>query len=202
MSIITADQEEVLFLTENVVMTNGKTLPYYGSLPDADNYFRYRLDNTKWINANDDRKLAALIMSTRAIDNLDYMGVKLPDSPLAFPRTEDVYNVTKVIQAIQLVEMGPTFAPDDDESAEAAPTIPVEIVQACYENALALLKGVNPDTETDNLDSTSRAYGSLRTTYDRSSPGLHYIHGIASPTAWRMIQPFLRDTDTVILKRV
>lgn len=202
MAIVAADQAEVLFLTENVGMSNGKTLPYYGSLQDADNYFQYRLDNTKWVNATDQRKLAALVMSTRAIDRLSFTGVQIPGNPLAFPRTEDVYNVTKVIQSIQLVEMGPTFAPDDDESGEATPTIPVAIIQACYENALALLKGVNPDTETDNLDSTSRAYGSLRTAYDRSSPGLHYIHGIASPTAWSMLVPFLRDADTVTVKRV
>lgn len=171
MAILTRSVTEFLSFVESLVGTNGTTLPYYGSLDDADNYFQYKLYNDPWLVASRERKIAALVESTRAMDNLNYIGNKT--GVLEFPRDLDAY-----------------------------PDVPVAIKQACYENALALLDGVDTDTETDNLDNTSRAFGGIRTTMDRRSLSPHRVHGIASATAWRLLRPFLCDGASLVLSRV
>lgn len=80
-------------------------------------------------------------------------------------------------------------------------SVPQEIRRACYENALKLLDGVEPDTEIDNLQTTSRAYGGVRTTFDRGAPAPHIVHGLASGVAWRYLQPYLNDGELLVLKR-
>lgn len=155
---------------ETQAITAAPNLPFYGTLAKANAYFRYRLDCDAWTEALNDRKIAALVQSTIAIDRLGFIGSKIESNSLEFPR-------------------------DFQE------LVPVEIERACYENALKLLDGVEPDTEIDNLMTNSRAYGGVRTTLDRTSLAPHYLHGIASPAAWRFLQPYLNDGDLLVMKR-
>lgn len=169
MATIIADCSDIMYLSETLYVSDGKVLPFYGSLADAENYFRFRLDNDPWLEASRDRKIAALAQATRGIDRLSYIGTKT--GALEFPR---------------------------DFQTE----VPVEIKQACYEDALALLDGIDPNTETDNLVSNSQGYGSLRTHYVRDYQTPHRVNGIASATAWRLLAPFLADGESVALSRV
>ena len=106
----------------------------------------------------------ALTMATSAIDRLNYQGTK-----------------TDLDQVNQ-------FPRDDDT------VVPADIGQACFEIALALLDGVDPQLEGENLGMTSQGYANVRSTYDREVPVPHIVAGIPSLTAWRFIVPYLRDT--------
>lgn len=170
MAIVTRSGGDTIHIVEHQVIVAAPNLPFYGTLAKAEAYFRYRLDNDSWLNATRDQKIAALVMSTQAIDRLNFIGCTPEDQALMFPR-------------------------DFQEE------VPVTIEKAAYENALKLLDGVDPDTEKDNLMTNSRAYGGVRTNYDRSSLAPYYIHGIASPMAWSYLQPFLTDGELLVLKR-
>lgn len=169
MATIIAGCSDTLYLTESLYVSDGKVVPFYGSLRDAENYFQYRLDNDPWVEATHNQKIAALSQATRGIDRLCYIGSKT--GALEFPR---------------------------DFQTE----VPTEIKQACYEDALALLGGIDPNTETDNLVSNSQGYGSLRSNYVRDHQTPHRVNGIATATAWRLLAPFLADAESVVLSRV
>lgn len=83
--------------------------------------------------------------------------------------------------------------------------IPLELLQATYEEALALLKGIDPVTEASNLYVKSRVFGRLQrvqTDYDFSlhAPE-HVVAGIASFRAWQLLKPLLSPAKGVRLRR-
>lgn len=78
---------------------------------------------------------------------------------------------------------------------------PDDIHKACYEIALKLLSGIDPDTEADNLSVTSQGYAGGRTSFDRSFVQAHVRHGIPSAYAWSILRPYLRDPDSIKLRR-
>ena len=81
--------------------------------------------------------------------------------------------------------------------------VPEDIETVCFEIALALLDGVDPDVELENLGVTSQGYGGIKTAYNRDQqPIEHLLHGIPSAMAWRILKPFLRDGRAVITARV
>jgi len=106
----------------------------------------------------------SLTMATKIIDRLNYRG--------------DKYDADQVNQ----------FPRGDDT------TIPDDIGNACFEIALALLDGVDPQLEGENLGMTSQGYANVRSTYDREVPVPHIVAGVPSLTAWRFIVPYLCDT--------
>jgi hypothetical protein len=170
MAVITRSLTEIIYIVESHTIVAAPNLPFYGTLVKANAYFRFRLDTDAWLNATQDQQIAALVMSTQAIDRLQFIGETPEDQALSFPRDFQ------------------------DE-------VPVPIERACYENALKLLDGVDPDTERDNLMKSSQAYGGVRSTIDRSSLAPYYVHGIASPTAWSYLQPYLTDGELLVMKR-
>jgi len=144
----------------------------YLTVDDAQLYFDEKLNVEPWDNSSGADKYKSLIMATRAIDNLNFSGVKtLSTQELEFPRGGDT-------------------------------TTPQAILDACCEIALTLLDGVDPDLEFENLKMVSQGYANVRSTYDVSIAGEHVKVGIPSITAWRLILPFLRDTETINLSRV
>ncbi len=114
----------------------------------------------------------ALSMATKIIDRLNYRGVK--------------YDVD---QANQFPRGTDTTVPDD-------------IGQACFEIALALLDGVDPQFEAENLSMTSQGYANVRSTYDRELTAPHISAGVPSLTAWRYLVPYLRDPRYVDFLRI
>lgn len=171
MPTIIRSVDNTLLLTEEVVVANGSTLPIYGSLEEADNYFGMMLEGQRWVYTERLKRVQALMSATRRIDLLNFIGEKANAAqPLQFPRGTDT-------------------------------VVPVEIRHATYELALALLKGVDPDTEADNLSITVQAYGGLRSEYDRTSTQPHFKAGIPSQTAWNYLLPYLNPRLEMILRR-
>lgn len=170
---------------------------YYGTLSEANEYFGIRLHEEAWYGAAAADRPKALIKATQIIDSLNFKGYKAA-----------VYDIMYDYDG---TELGPT----DEEIRDAEDSqelefprgedtdIPEAILIACWEIAHALLDGVDPDLDVENLGVVSQGYASVRTTYARSQAQVeHLMHGIPSATAWRYLKPFLRDADEVKLSRV
>jgi len=132
---------------------------------EAQVYFDGRLNTEAWDDTTDDtEKDKSLIMATRTIDRLNFSGQKAVTA-----------------QALQFPRGTDTLIPDDVKNATA-------------EIALALLDGVNPELEFENVFMTSQGYGGIRSSFDRSTKPAHIIAGIPSFVAWTFLKPYLLDT--------
>jgi hypothetical protein len=94
---------------------------------------------------------------------------------------------TKAIQALAIMDWD---------------TLPQDIKDATCENAYALLDGVNPEMEFENLSMTQQAYANVRSTYNRNISMEHIEAGIVSIAAWRLIVPYLDVSKTIQISRV
>jgi len=157
---------------------------YYGTLAAATIYFGTRLHTTAWDYASATDQQKALYMSTRYVDRLNYKGNKATVYTLLLANEKATAAEIRVAEASQELE----FPRGTDTS------VPTDIEIACYEIALALLDGVDPDIELENLGVLTYSYAGVKTAYNRDQqPIEHLIHGIPSPLAWRYLKPFLRD---------
>jgi hypothetical protein len=136
-------------------------LPIYGSVEKANNYFSSRLNCQKWNNFDNTKKFVALVEGTRYVEKLNYSGVKASDT-----------------QALQFPRGTDTL-------------VPVNIEYACYEIAYALLKGVNPTTERENLFVKVQGYGQFRTEYRNDTVMPWIAAGIPSLEAWEYLLPYI-----------
>jgi hypothetical protein len=81
--------------------------------------------------------------------------------------------------------------------------VPEAIRIAEYEIAYALLDGKDPELELENLAISAMGYGTVKTTYERAQlPIEHIINMVPSSVAWRLLKPFLRDSDALKLSRL
>jgi hypothetical protein len=69
--------------------------------------------------------------------------------------------------------------------------IPTPVKEACAEIALALLDGIDPNREIENLRLVGTRYGGVGATYEPNNAPLYILAGIPSPVAWLKLQPFL-----------
>jgi hypothetical protein len=118
------------------------------------------------------QKFKALTHATRILERLNYKGAK-----------------TDTLQSYQFPR-----SPDTE--------IPQDMQDACCELALSLLDGVDPDLEFENLRLTQQSMASAKSTYDRSTVVEHIAAGVPSISAWRLLKPYLEDTNSVNLVRV
>lgn len=139
----------------------------YATVSEAQLYFDERLHTEAWDDSDDTTRNKALSQATRIIDRLNFLGDK-----------------TDSAQTLQFPRDGDTTVPDD-------------IKHATSELALALLDGVNPDLEFENLFMVSQGYSSVRSSYDRSIKPPHVLAGIPSIAAWTFLKPYLRDPTQV-----
>jgi hypothetical protein len=144
----------------------------YATRTEAQAYFDERLNTDAWDDATEANQTKALAMSTKLIDRLNFVGEKTD---------EDQDN---------------QFPRDNDTE------VPNDIKNACSEIALALLDGVDPELEFENLAMVSQGYANVRSTYDRSFAQEHIVAGIPSVIAWRYLKPYLRDARAIDLSRV
>lgn len=145
----------------------------YGTIAGGDTYFGERLNSEVWEDAIPGDRTKALIMATRAIEKLNFAGVKYggDDQEAQFPRGDDT-------------------------------TVPDDIVYATYECAFAYLDNIDMDLEQENLGVVSDAYSGSRTTYDAGFVKDHIRAGIPSSQAWSYLLPYLRDPREVSISRV
>lgn len=167
----------ILYFSQCPLVFTEECLPIYGSLIGAINYFGTRLRTGPWDNATRDERLKALHEASRLIDRLNFAGKKAdPRQLLEFPRVSSA-----VIQAdLNLVTVNITT--------------PADIKIACYEIALKLLDGYDPDFEADNLAATTQGFDGVRATYDRTAALEHTRAGIPSAVAWSYLRPYLVDS--------
>jgi len=134
-------------------------------------YFDSRLGTEPWDDATSTTRVKALGHATNIIDRLNYSGTK-----------------TESTQTNQ-------FPRGEDTE------VPQDIKNACAEIALALLDGVNPELEYENIFMTSQGYGGIRSSFDRSVKSPHILAGIPSFTAWTYLKPYLLDPLNIELHR-
>lgn len=149
----------------------------YGSITEAEAYFATRLNTDAWDclegAANETKdKTAALTMATKIIDRLNFLGCK-----------------TDPTQQNQFPR-------------DAATTVPEAIKEASFEIALALLDGVDPEIEFENLFLISQGYSNVRATFDRAQKSPYFLAGVPSAAAWMLLKPFLIDPNEIRLDRV
>lgn len=144
----------------------------YADIAYATAYFTTRLHTEEWTCASLPDREAALVMATRDIDQLDYVGCKSdPNQVREFPRDSQV-------------------------------DVPDDIKIACCEIALARLEGVDPDAEIEASRMSSQSVESIRTSYVPNSISTHIMAGISSATAWRYLLRYLRDRKKFSICRV
>lgn len=168
----------------------------YGSQEEADEYFQSRLHETAWTEATPANRQRALVAARSIIDALNYKGVKHSVYMLCGPAPETS-----------------GISPDDIRAAEAGQSlefprgsdteVPEAIRVAQYEIAYSLLDGKDPELELENLAVNAMTYGAVRTNYERSQlPIEHIVNLVPSSVAWRLVKPFLRDSDALKLSRL
>ena len=145
---------------------------YYGTLTAAEFYFDNRLKSDKWTSSTVGDQQKALIQATRAIEKLNYENSK------------------------NAVDQNLQFPRGDDT------TVPIEIEYACYEIAIKLLEGYEPEIEAETLGILSETYSGVRSTYDNTFVNDHIRAGIPSIEAWMYLKPFLFDPLEITISRV
>lgn len=143
----------------------------YYTVDEANTYFADRLNSEPWDAATNENRRKALAMATAIIDRLSYIGAKT------------------------VADQENEFPRDDDT------VVPADIKKASAEIALALLDGVDPEMEFQNLFLASQGYSSIRVNYDQVQPAPNVVAGIPSVTAWRYLLPYLRDPMELQLNR-
>jgi hypothetical protein len=166
-------------------------------IAEATNYFSYRLHEVAWSAASDSDREKALIAARGIIDALNYKGVKASVYTVCGSSDPDSSGVDlTVIQAAEASQ--PLEFPRGTDTE-----VPEAIRIAEYEIAYALLDGKDPEIELENLAISAMGYGTVKTTYERAQlPIEHIINLCPSSTAWRILRPFLRDSDALHLSRM
>jgi len=172
---------------------------YYGTVNEANTYFSHRLYSSVWSSANATDRENALIEATQIIDRLNFAGHKAAvyselydsDGDLESPAPSDsTLRTAYLSQELEFPRGTDTDVPD-------------AIKMACWEIAYALLDGIDPDMEAENLAVVGQTIASVRTTYDRNNVNVEHIaNGVPSAKAWRLLKPFLRDAGAYRMSRV
>ena len=159
----------------------------YTTVSDADDYFATRFAANRWLAANPDDKLRALTTATQIINRLNFVGLKA-----AAYVVKRAGGTKAEIRAAGNTQENQFPRNDDTE-------VPVEIEQACCEIAYALISGIDPDKELRSLATASESIGplGLKVTYDRTRAAEWIMAGVPSPTAWQLLQPYLRDLSAI-----
>jgi len=169
------------------------TYAYYGILADAQEYFDNRLHSRAWTRARLADQPKALYAARVIIDTLNYKGQK---SPVWVALEADAKASDATLAAADATQEFQFPRGSDTQ-------VPDAILIAQWEIAYSLLDGKDPEIELENLGITSQGLSSLRTTFNRSQvPIDHIVNGVPNAIAWRLLTPFLRDEDVLILQRV
>lgn len=143
----------------------------YGGLTKADAYLGDRLGTDWWFESTIEDRNKALIMATRAIDRLNFAGVKADVAQeLQFPRGND----TVVPEGIEL---------------------------ACFEIAFQYICGTTIEDEIKGFGVDSFQISGARSSMTSQYAPEHLRAGIVSAEAWMYLRPFLRDPYCFSLSR-
>lgn len=161
-----------LYFTHSASVVSSLFPEIYGNINDATSYFSTKLFVAEWEDSDYATRYKALCEATRRIEVLAYRGRKLDvNQTLFFPR----YGIET--------------------------RIPRDIIVACYEIALALLKGVDPEFEISNQSLIQQGYAGVTTKYVRDFALDHFMAGIPSAMAFSYLRPYLSDPQNIKLRR-
>jgi len=145
----------------------------YSTIAEAQTYFdNYRLITDAWDDATAAKQQKALNFATAMIDKLNYAGEKSDSA-----------------QVNQFPRGSDTEVPTDIKEADA-------------ELAYALLDGIDPDFEYENLREVSMGFASVRDSMSTKLLPQHVINGIPSIQAWDKLTPYFRDVSAINLMRI
>lgn len=174
-------------------------MTYYGTIADANEYFESRLHSESWNDADPTDRPKALIEATRVIDSLRYKGVK-----------NSVWKVMYDSDGNKLIDDPPTrdaiIAADAEQYLEFPrgedTEVPKEIKWACYEMALALIEGFEPEDAADRLNIVRQSYAAVKTTYANDSIAMEYlVYGIPTARIWHWLRPYLSGVNPIRISR-
>lgn len=187
-----------LFCIQNCEGDQTQYLDAYGTLSQANTYFDNRLRSQPWKRARKEDKMAAMREATLMIDRLNYAGDKTdPTQYHQFPRQPTSLPTQIVIDPADGLPVLLRALQDDPDTL-----VPKDIKYACFEIAIKLIQGYDPDKEVDLLAVESQSYSGVRTTSNRDFV-LDYLRaGIPSFRAWSYLKPYLRDPGEIALTRV
>jgi hypothetical protein len=141
---------------------------------------------------DEQEKTAALFQATKAIDRLQYAGVRWTDFQTS------VLGLSVTAQSLEFPRVTIQLA----DPANNPPTTPEDVLIACCLIALALLDGVDPEIEMQNIGTVSQGFAQLRETYDPVVIREAFRAGIPSAEAWNYLLPYLKDPREISFRRV
>lgn len=146
----------------------------YADVTFGDLYFGERLFSAKWTDASSGDKLIALKQATRDIDRLSFIGHKNDDT-----------------QENEFPRLDDTV-------------VPVEVQQACAEQALALLKGLGVEELSRAMGITSEGVGDARRSYGKEGRQklMARALGLSSVTAADLLREWVEDPRRIRFDRV
>jgi len=175
-------------------------MAYYGTLADANTYFDNRLHSESWSDSAPADRPKALTEATRIIDDLNYKGVKNAVWSVMYKYDAGTEKEEKIL--VDPPTRDEVIAADATQELEFPrgkdTVVPNEVEWACYEIALALLEGFDPEDAIDRLNVIRQAYSAVRTTYDNSSSAMEYlVYGIPTARVWRWLKKYLTDSQSI-----
>lgn len=186
-----------LFPIQGCTPYNSEFLDAYGTLSEANNYFDNRLRSVAWKRAKKEDKKSAMHEATQMIDRLNFMGIKTDVNQVhQFPRGPS----PRILHHQLLI--GVPLCGCTETVREANTVVPTDIKYACFEIAIKLIQGYDPDREADILATNHQTYSGVRTGYDRTFIPDYMRAGIPSFRAWSYLKPYLRNPEEINLIRV
>ena len=178
-------------------------MAYYGTLTGANAYFANRLHSSAWSDSSATDRPKALTEATILIDSLNYRGVKHSVWSIMY-ELQSTGNYTKILTNPPTRDE--LIAADADQDLEFPrgqdTSVPTEIEWACYEVALAILEGFDPEDAVEKTNILSQAYSSVRTTYADGFLSQEYLaYGIPAARVWNWLKPRLCDSRIIKLSR-
>lgn len=172
--------------------------PTYVTVDEGDEYFRWSLNSAAWDDASNDDKSKAIVTATRAIDRLNFSGLRTSD----WTRFRCIGAETGLVTTLDPGSDSPPPGQPLEFPRNGSQTIPQDIKNATCEIAIALLDGVDPQLEMRGLGSLSQRFSSASASFDTAAARMAIRHGIVSHVAWTWIFPYLADPLEINTKRV
>jgi hypothetical protein len=178
-------------------------MAYYGTLSEANAYFDNRLHSESWSDSAPADRPKALTEATRLIDSLNYKGVKNTVWAIMYEYNTVTEKYEKKITDAptrnEIIAADATQALEFPRGQDSS--VPTEIEWACYETALALLEGFDPEDAIDRLNVIRQSYAAVGTTYAPDGDLEYLVYGIPTARVWRWLKPYLCDDRLIRLSR-
>lgn len=158
-----------------ITATPGKSADSYISLTGAKDYFAARPHSEDWDGLKDDgAKESVLVMATRLLDDLRWVGVKATDSALRWPRS---------------------YVSDRDDQQLADNTIPVFLERATAELAMHL-SATDSTRETEMKEFSKLSAGPIKIDFNIESRD----NPVIPKNVMRIIGHYLKSSQLTLVR--